>query len=227
MRQLCEGARAWLCRRAVKQLLASGDTLRLNFPRFDLGVAYTPHAPTTVAQAQQHVAQWDRGKPFHQALRVGARLPHAWLQVAAGSAEAGTRTVSSTDLMGLWPGRALLLAAPQALAQIAQCFDASAVQCVLLALHRTPKNGGSKDETPHQPSEQDSTPGGEKSTLIAHAWPAGVGGPPGGSHELFSRRVNSEVVLVRPDGHVAWLGSLGDARRRHPGGLHLRHLLCY
>lgn len=87
-----------LRRGALQEILASGMSLRLQFPREDLGFVYSQGAVDTGGQGQpgtqQQRAQGQqeqqqeggskqrRGNVYQPAVVAGGRLPHCWLQVA-------------------------------------------------------------------------------------------------------------------------------------------------
>jgi len=88
-----------LRRAALQDILASGLSLRLQFPREDLGFVYSQGAVDTGAAAQQpagqqsHQHEQDKGSVrssklserrsnvYTPAIVVGGRLPHCWLQL--------------------------------------------------------------------------------------------------------------------------------------------------
>lgn len=136
----------------MKKLLASGNTLRLNFAAFDLGMVYSCKNPENIRDAKKYVAQADRHAPFQQRLVKGGRLPHAWLRrvgaeatqddvsAVRGKAERKDEqvTFSTVDLVRMWPGRPLVLASERAedlvewLAPRSTCGDFEPVLCLLL-----------------------------------------------------------------------------------------------
>jgi hypothetical protein len=85
-----------LRRRAIRQILESGESLRLQFPREDLGFRYTPGSGAAVLEedAEAEVsasppsaaaaagAGGGRGAAFVPSSAPGYRLPHVWLELA-------------------------------------------------------------------------------------------------------------------------------------------------
>eukprot|EP00878_Enallax_costatus_P040428 GHUV01046658.1.p1 GENE.GHUV01046658.1~~GHUV01046658.1.p1 ORF type:complete len:242 (-),score=74.61 GHUV01046658.1:239-964(-) len=70
---------------ALQQILKSGQSLRLQFPREDLGFVYTQGAIAAAAgepgssTAGGSSSSRDRGSRFVPSTIVGGRLPHCWL----------------------------------------------------------------------------------------------------------------------------------------------------
>ena len=105
----------------LARIFKQGDTLRLQFPREDIGFAYAPPQPATLAAARRQLTAAGRTEAFQPALRVGGRLPHARLRVCdcprscpclegskmrrTAACVHGCSEISTVDLPGLWPGR--------------------------------------------------------------------------------------------------------------------------
>lgn len=82
-----------LRRGALQDILASGMSLRLQFPREDLGFVYSNGAVDAGSEEQQRRQQQAgssssgqrRDNVYQPAIVVGGRLPHCWLQMLGPS----------------------------------------------------------------------------------------------------------------------------------------------
>jgi hypothetical protein len=122
------------CRRNLDAIFKEGGTLRLQFPREDLGFIYGPGAPSSLSTADSLLAASGRNSQFVPRLSVGGRLPHARLRWCCtcchtpGQPLAHTNThqsrdgdvalqptnhvsqeLTTVDLPGHWPGHVVLL----------------------------------------------------------------------------------------------------------------------
>ncbi|EIE25479.1 hypothetical protein COCSUDRAFT_1587, partial [Coccomyxa subellipsoidea C-169] len=91
--------------RQLRDIFAAGDTLRLQFPREDLGFIYNaPGAAVDVSSgmpADEPHRGSDRNRPYVPSTVPGARLPHCDIAVVGGVGTAGPahQCISTLDLM--------------------------------------------------------------------------------------------------------------------------------
>jgi hypothetical protein len=84
-RQHCSGFAvvSIACRAELDRLFEQRGTLRLQFPREDLGFTYQPPRLASYAAALRAQERADRNVPFVPRIERGCRLPHAWLRLCA------------------------------------------------------------------------------------------------------------------------------------------------
>jgi 2-polyprenyl-6-methoxyphenol hydroxylase-like FAD-dependent oxidoreductase len=197
---------AVLRRGELEELFAHGDTLRLQYPKEDLGFLYNgtdaalSYSPGEADQAAEYVGPKPRDAPYRPITLPGARLPHFPLQLVRPGAldvfSLSTPLESSVDLplaaglrfvLLLSPGSGLeAWVAAVAAHNAAEGEDGAQVVPVVMA-------GPSDDmERLHKLPEE--------VALVVDA----------GGRWAALRGVGPEAgVLVRPDGHVAWRGGAG------------------
>jgi 2-polyprenyl-6-methoxyphenol hydroxylase-like FAD-dependent oxidoreductase len=203
------GPAAALRRGALTALFERGETLRLQFPREDLGFVYRGAGaalalgPGDATAAAAAAAPAPRGAPFAPACAPGARLPHYALRPLRGAAgldapEAWPAPASSVDLAAAARGRLVLLlpAGPEAGTWVAAALAVgvrAALEVIPVVVAGDAAAGAAAP--PAAAAVLD--------VAGAHARLCGAAGRPGGA------------LLLRPDGHVGWscagLGAGGDA----------------
>jgi 2,4-dichlorophenol 6-monooxygenase len=188
---------------ALRRIFDSGDTLRLQFPREDVGFVYSAGAlcaddpQLAAAAAKAAAATGARGAEFVPSTAPGARLPHVPLTLltpggADAAAAAGEQPASTIDVVAALPADRLLLVltAGGPAASWREAAALAAGRGARLRLLRIAPAGGAAADAAAEPGA-----GGGEDLLAADAegrWPA-------------LRQVSAGgALLVRPDGHVAW-----------------------
>ncbi|KAK9842673.1 hypothetical protein WJX74_000512 [Apatococcus lobatus] len=104
---------------ALSKILAAGDSLRLQFPREDLGYIYKEPGAALISEADVAASASEplthqstsRTAPFEQSTAIGARLPHCDVHLAGNSADC--QVLSTHALHDCFPeGSFLLLLGP-------------------------------------------------------------------------------------------------------------------
>lgn len=190
-----------------------GETLRLQFPKEDLGYVYSSgavsHGPGDAAAVAEYQRPKPRDAPYTPTTLVGARLPHVALTVrqpgrllegacaqSAEGAGAGAQTavISTVDLAAA-AGTSLLLflsegqavAGWEAASVAAEAATGVPIHPVVISQSSAAAAGA------HNTAASGSSSGG--TTVVGDA---------DGSW-LRVRQIGHEgALLVRPDGHIAW-----------------------
>ena len=230
------------CRSDLEKLFAARGTLRLQFPREDLGFLYAPPQPQSYQAARSLVSSSDRNAPFHPHVEVGGRLPHAPVQVCACSIDASSHWcchvehghedghaerdealgvakwvhASSVDLWGMWPGRAVLLLISNA-AQEAAISDAAGDTSTTpgmpcATMQVLPRDGDAVHASCKQCAQRQAN-----GSAQVHACLRDRSG-------LFGT-VAADAVLLRPDGHVARMLDVQQTQRLVSKGVPLDDML--
>ncbi|PSC72429.1 phenol 2-monooxygenase-like isoform X1 isoform B [Micractinium conductrix] len=183
----------------LDEVFEHGETLRLQFPKEDLGYVYSSvvHGPGDAAAVADYSKPRARDAPYTPTTLVGARLPHVAVAVRQPGrllAQAGSQRVASTVDLAAAAGTSLLLllseggsvGAWEQAAASAEAATGVPLLPVLVAQSSLPA-GGAAGAAAGTTVVQDTTGG----------W-------------LRLRDVPAEgALLVRPDGHICW---------RHAGG---------
>ena len=189
-------------RRAVREVIERGTSLRLQYPREDLGFVYVGGAIASHRAANS--ASTDRNAPFTPLFAVGGRLPHCMLEVKGGSEAIETEAVqvSSLDLVGgalhnhdQSHSEAFVLLTPRTMQgrmwQAAAALVAARYSAVLLNVEVARSELGSATD----------------GTAVAGT--LAVSDYSGGWAALVARSSGNDTLVVRPDGHIcaAWRSS--------------------
>ncbi|KAK9819702.1 hypothetical protein WJX72_001426 [[Myrmecia] bisecta] len=192
--------KAWR-RAALDRIFASGETLRLQFPREDLGFVYGGDGAAVVApEPAGHLGMQDRsgpmegarqqarGLPYVPETMPGARLPHCDLQMLRQVASDGQpyqRKASTLDLVPAAPAQLTLLVG----ANDHSLAWADAARILLESEHR-PLRVVHIADSAQQAAALDAA------ACVAY------------SLDKTWRKLrgvsDSGAIFVRPDGHVAW-----------------------
>lgn len=192
-----------LRRSELAEVFEHGETLRLQFPKEDLGYVYAQgavcHGPGDAAAVAEYQRPKKRDAPYTPTTLVGARLPHAPIRVRQAGrllSEVGSQAVASTVDLPAAAGIGLVLLLSEssqqgsweAAAAAAEAATGVPVLPVVVAQSAAAISGGSA--------------AGEGTTVVQDAEGAW----------LRLRGIAPEgALLVRPDGHIAWRhGGQGD-----------------
>ena len=213
------------CRSELDGIFRKGGTLRLQFPREDLGFSYAPPQPSSITAARRHLDASGRTEEFVPALRLGSRMPHARLRecgapgacvyaepAAASHNCESKRTcaeVSTTDLSGLWPGRHVCLMTERGqsvpeLGLIEGAPGARSAAIVHLTLESSEREQtGARSCAPRQDKACVSHEAAKSSGAHESCWLWDQHGDMVKLLAGHSTRPPVRAVLLRPDGHVA------------------------
>lgn len=87
----------------IRQIFEGGQTLRLQYPKEDLGFAYPTSTDGPAANVADFIAQWkqtpeERARPFVPVVQEGVRFPHVVLRTADGSPRSTVDLVADAGL---------------------------------------------------------------------------------------------------------------------------------
>lgn len=196
----------------LRKIFDTGDTLRLQFPREDLGFQYArgavcPHAddvPASGAQAPSSSPR-NRSSEYVPSTAPGFRLPHVELRLE------DALTASTVDMAARLAAAQLMLVVsddhgspvPSSLWQDATAsLAAQGAQLSILVIRQQPAHASSTAGAAGALIQEGTLPADSKPSNgkpvqmvgldVAGRWPE-------------VREVNATgAILVRPDGHVAW-----------------------
>lgn len=191
----------------------AGHTLRLQFPREDLGFQYTLGAlcPEPCSTHGQHATTPTRSSTYTPSSAPGFRLPHVWVvPVGPSGASSAEGHVSTLDIV---PGPSG--AAPQVHLFVDESEEGKAWAAAAAALREGCKNVLPLVRTvcvlpASAAGDSSSGEAGPADVVVRLAHQDAMEAPsPKAWHEYMGVSEGT-AILVRPDGHVAWRSSAGQ-----------------
>ncbi|GAB4813968.1 hypothetical protein N2152v2_001014 [Parachlorella kessleri] len=213
-----------LRQRRLDEIFSSGETLRLQFPKEDLGFVYHQQGAAVckseqdAAALRQYLRPRTREAPYEPCTLPGARLPHCTIKVQQpGSLDLAAvghvRCISTLDLVTAGhSGLTLFLSEspmlPTWLAAAARSSSESGVPIRPVVVVSGPGAAARADDMGRQCGRSVAV-----AISVDSAWERVRGMPP------------DAALLVRPDGHVGWRSSRQQGAAVEEGALVSQ--LCY
>ncbi|GMH41411.1 hypothetical protein BSKO_09321 [Bryopsis sp. KO-2023] len=187
---------------ALSRLFESGETLRLQFPREDLGFSYTSMDPGCSEHPVQAEAP-SRSAELEPSVRIGYRLPHCFFEreLFEGKTTAKKTILSSIDLVSM-AGVCFVLFCSKGSIWPSKLSEFSEEHLPLVLVQVTPRAPSRNSSINDYVSHSESMVKDWRVAMNARVDVVDFSGK-------WGRLACGCAVLVRPDGHVVWLEAAG------------------